>query len=90
MSDGRKNNKGTKGNKGGRPPKAEEQKVLETLQPYHPKAVKALEYGLDNNERWAVELFWKYYYGLPKQRTEITMDNEPFILKLNGVKQEAN
>lgn len=69
----------------GRKPKSEEQKVLETLSPYHPKAVKALEYGLDNNERWAVELFWKYYYGLPKQKTEVTTDSDqPFILTLNS------
>ena len=57
MADGRKNNKGVKGNKGGRPSKAEEQKLIESLKPMHPKAMKAFQDGLDNNEKWAVEFF---------------------------------
>ena len=87
MADGRKNNGGHK--TAGRKPKSEEQKVVETLRPYEGKALKAMNYGLNHNEKWAVELFFKYFYGLPKQKQEITLDNEPFILKLNGTKPEA-
>lgn len=70
--DNRKNNKGTKGNKGGRPSKAEEQKLIEKLSPLEPEALRQLEINVKNGERWAIELFFKYNYGMPKQQTDIT------------------
>lgn len=84
MADGRRNNGGNKN--AGRKSKAEEQKVIETLSPLHPKAIAAFELGLNGGEKWAVELFFKYYYGLPKQNIDVTSDSEPFILKLHGTK----
>lgn len=87
--DGRKNNKGTKGNNGGRPPKSDEQKQIEKIGIYEEKALNVFNQGLDDGERWAVELFFKYFYSLPKQKTEITTNDEPFILKINGTKSEA-
>jgi hypothetical protein len=70
MVDGRKKNKGTKGNKGGRPSKAEEQKLIEKLSPLEKEALKKFEMNLKAGEKWAIELFFKYMYGLPKQQIE--------------------
>lgn len=70
--DNRKNNKGSKGNKGGRPSKAEEQKLIEKLSPIEPEALKQLEKNVKAGEKWAIELFFKYNYGMPKQQTDIT------------------
>lgn len=87
--DGRKNNGGhsTKG-KAGRPSKAEEQKVIETLKPMHPKAMQAFNVGLSNNERWAVELFFKYFYGLPKQQIDHTTDGDKMTVPIITVHSE--
>jgi len=86
--DGRKNNSGKKGNKGGRPSKAEEQKVIETLKPMHPKAMAAFNVGLQNNERWAVELFFKYFYGLPKQSIDHTTDGDKMSVPIITIHSE--
>lgn len=74
--DGRKNNKGTIGNKGGRKPKAEEQKLIEKLTPLEPEALRQLEMSINSGERWAVELFVKYMYGLPKQIVDLNHSSE--------------
>jgi hypothetical protein len=63
--DNRKYNKGTLGNKGGRKPKAEEQRLIETLEPMHPIALDALKKALDDRQSWAVKLFFEYFYGKP-------------------------
>ena len=86
MADGRKNNGGHK--TAGRKPKAEEQKLIERLDAIinQDKAVEALRDKVYSGDARALELYYKYRYGLPKQKTELTMDNEPFILKLNGAK----
>jgi len=76
MSDGRKNNKGTKGNKGGRKPKAEEQKLVEKLTPFEPAALRVLGANIQSGEKWAIELFFKYMYGMPKQQTDVTSNGE--------------
>lgn len=68
--DNRKNNKGTKGNKGGRPSKAEEQKLIEKLTPMESDALRILSMSVKAGEKWAIELFFKYMYGLPKQQIE--------------------
>lgn len=70
MADGRKNNGGH--SNGGRKSKAEEQKLIEKLSPLEPKAHKALENALKEEESWAVKLFFEYLYGKPKQQTDIT------------------
>jgi hypothetical protein len=78
--DGRKNNSGTKGNKGGRPPKADEQKLIETLKPLMPAAYKALESALKEEQSWAVKLAMEYFYGKPHQ----TVDNN---IKVEEIKR---
>jgi len=83
--DGRKNNGGhsTKG-KAGRPSKTDEQKQIESLSPFEPLALKQLNKNLVAGEKWAVELFFKYFYRLPKQGTDITSNGDkivnPFIM----------
>ena len=84
--DGRKGNKGTKGNKGGRPSKAEEQNLIEHLTPLHPKAMSAFKIALNTNEKWAVELFFKYFYGMPKQQIDHTSDGEKMTAPVITVK----
>ena len=60
----------------GRKPKAEEQQLIERLSPLAPKAFKALEQGLDDNQNWAVKLFMEYSYGKPKESININPDND--------------
>ena len=87
--DRRKNNGGhsTKG-KAGRPPKAEEQKLIETLTPLQPKAMIAFNAGLQDGERWAVELFFKYFYGLPKQQIDHTTQGDKINVPVINVHSE--
>ena len=92
--DGRKNNKGTKGNKGGRPKKADEQRLRDLISPYRIETIEKVVNIMRHGERQAdqlaaAKLLMSYDWGLPSQKQEITIDNEPFILKLNGTKSEA-
>lgn len=85
--DGRKNNKGTKGNKGGRPPKSEESKLIERLDAIinQDEVLQVLHSKIQDGDGRALELYFKYRHGLPKQKTEVTTDSEqPFILTLNS------
>ena len=66
--DKRKNNGGH--SNGGRKPKAEEQKLIEKLSPLQPKAYKALEKSIADNQGWAIKLFFEYMYGKPKQQID--------------------
>lgn len=77
MSDGRKNNGGhsTKGF-AGRPPKADEQQLIEKLSPLQDKAFKALENAIDEEQNWAVKLWFEYMYGKPKEKVEVTKIKE--------------
>jgi len=68
--DNRKNNGGNKN--AGRKPKAEEQKLVEKLTPLIDKAYKALETGLQDDQSWAVKLFFEYLYGKPRQSVDMT------------------
>jgi hypothetical protein len=67
--DNRKAN-GGKREGAGRKPKAEEQNLVEKLTPLIPKGYKALESGLDDDQSWAVKLFFEYLYGKPKQQID--------------------
>jgi hypothetical protein len=68
MADGRKNNGGNKN--AGRKSKAEEQKLIEKLSPLEQDALKVLAKSVKAGDKWAIELFFKYMYGLPKQQIE--------------------
>jgi hypothetical protein len=56
----------------GRKPKADEQKLIEKLTPLAPAAHAALNSALQDNEPWAVKLFFEYFYGKPKQQVDVT------------------
>lgn len=71
--DKRRNNKGTVGNKGGRKAKSEEQKLIERLTPMADEAHKQLTKALKGGEQWAIRLWFEYFYGKPKQTTDINM-----------------
>ena len=75
--DKRKNNGGhsTKG-KAGRKPKADEQKLIERLSPLADKAFTALKNAIEEEQNWAVKLWFEYMYGKPKEKVEITKVKE--------------
>lgn len=93
--DGRKNNGGhsTKG-KAGRKSKADEERLRDMLSPYREETITKVVNIMRNGEKEsdqlaAAKLLMSYDWGLPKQKTEITTNDEPFILKINGTKPEA-
>jgi len=87
MTDLRKYNRGTIGNKGGgRPTKNDEIKLIEQLTPLEPLAYSALKEGLKRGEFKYVQLFFNYYYGKPKQITEIQVEKEVPLFQIEVVK----
>ena len=86
-TDLRRFNRGTIGNKGGgRPNKNDEIKLIEQLTPLEPEAYSALKAGLERGEFKYVQLFFNYYYGKPKQITEIQVEEEMPIFQIEVVK----
>ena len=71
MADKRKNNGGAREG-AGRKPKADEQKLVEKLTPFEPAALRVLGANIQSGEKWAIELYFKYMYGMPKQQTDVT------------------
>ena len=90
MSDNREHNGGAR--KGaGRKPKAEEHKLIESLTPMHPDAIKALEECVKQKQGWAVKLFFEYMYGKPKQQIEqttVVLDKEISKEDIKAIKEE--
>ena len=87
MTDLRKYNKGTIGNKGGgRPTKNDEIKLIKQLTPLEAEAYSALKAGLERGEFKYVQLFFNYYYGKPKQITEIQVEEEMPLFQIEVVK----
>ena len=60
----------------GRKPKQEEQKLVEKLKPFEGDALRVLHQAIRSGEKWAVDLYMKYYYGLPKQVIDQTIKSE--------------
>lgn len=56
----------------GRKSKAEEQRLVEKLKPLEDKAHAKLKAAMNKGERWAIEMYFGYMYGKPRQRTELT------------------
>lgn len=69
-------NRGGARENAGRKPKADEQKLIEKLTPLEAKAFKALENAIDDNQNWAVKLWFEYMYGKPKEKIEVTKIKE--------------
>ena len=51
--------------------KSDNQKLIENISPFSETAHKCLGDAINSGEKWAVELWFKYFYGMPKQ----TVDN---------------
>jgi hypothetical protein len=75
IMDKRKNN-GGKREGSGRKGKAEEQALVEKLSPLEPKAFKALNNAIEDEQSWAVKMYFEYMYGKPKEKVEITKIKE--------------
>ena len=87
MTDLRKYNRGTNGNKGGgRPTKNDEIKLIEQLTPMEPAAYQALKAGLERGEFKYVQLFMNYYWGKPKQITEVNVQEDIPMFQIEVVK----
>ena len=86
MADGRRNNKVTKGNKGGRAPKADEQMLVERLSPLDDAAFEVHKKAIKAGEKWAIELYYKYRFGMPKQLIGVVTEEETIdqIFKIGG------
>ena len=90
MSDGRSKNSGTTGNKGGRKPKAEEQKLIESLTPMNSIALEALKECVKDKQGWAVKLYFEYFYGKPQQKVDVTTNDESLNVPLiNFINSES-
>jgi hypothetical protein len=76
--DNKKNHGGVREN-AGRKPKAEEQLLIEKLNPLEELAFKALKIGLEDNQNWAVKLFFEYKFGKPRETKDITLKEFPVI-----------
>jgi len=71
--DKRRFNKGTKGNKDGRPSKADEHKLIERLDAIIDKdeAIDKLGELVKKGDMRAVQLYFNYRYGKPKESMDI-------------------
>lgn len=86
-TDLRKFNKGSLGNKGGgRPTKNDEIKLIQELTPMEPTAYQALKAGLERGEFKYVQLFMNYYWGKPKQITEVNVQEDIPMFQIEVVK----
>ena len=86
-TDLRKYNRGTIGNKGGgRHTKNDEIKLIRELTPLESRAYDALKAGLERGEFKYVQLFMNYYYGKPKQITELEIKEDPPLFQIEVIK----
>jgi hypothetical protein len=46
--------------------KSELQDAYENLKPFLPEALKQLESAIKQGEKWAIELWFKYFFSMPK------------------------
>lgn len=72
------NGHGGKRQGAGRKPKADEHRLVEKLEPLEPKALAALERGLDEGEQWAVKVYFERVYGKPREtiNTTVSLDEK--------------
>lgn len=50
--------------------KTELQDAYESLKPFHPEALKQLETAIQMGEKWAIELWFKYFFRMPAQTVD--------------------
>jgi hypothetical protein len=63
----------------GRKSKAEEQNLIEKLTPLDKIAFKALKKALEQEQSWAVKLYFDYKFGKPRETKDINMTNDIII-----------
>jgi hypothetical protein len=85
----KKKHGGTRVNSG-RKSKAEEQSLIEKLRPIDPIARRVLQNAVNGGEKWAVELFFKYFYGLPTQVIDQTINTEDNEIRIEIVKAKKD
>ena len=85
--DKRKYNKGTKGNKGGRPSKAEEQQLIEMLDKHIDRddVFQVLKRKIKDGDFKAIQLYFNYLYGKPKETKDVTINTEQPLFDLNDI-----
>lgn len=70
MEDKRKNNGGaravTRSDDKRLMTKSELQDAYENLKPFLPEALQQLEAAIKQGEKWAIELWFKYFFSMPK------------------------
>jgi hypothetical protein len=68
----------------GRKKRLEEYEIMERLAPLHDIAINALSAGLEKHDMKAVDIYFRYAYGLPTQRVESKIE-----ANLNSVSVEV-
>jgi len=69
--------------------KTDRQKVYELLDPFTDDAIKEHAKAIKAGERWAIELFYKYQFGVPTQQVDVTTDGESLnVPMINFTKSE--
>lgn len=64
----------------GRKAKAEELKLIEKLTPYESKAIELLFKKIDEEDMYALKMFFEYMYGKPKQQLDHTTDGKQMVI----------
>ena len=67
--------------------KSEMQDTYERLKPFLPEAILQLEAAMQAGEKWAIELWFKYFFGMPKQTIDQHISIEKPIAKSPQVKK---
>jgi hypothetical protein len=88
MADGRKNNGGHKNS--GRKSKDEEQKLADRLKFLDPKAIAALENGIDSGKDWAVKLYFDRVYGGIQKNIDLTSGGEAMKQQILNIDPLSN
>jgi hypothetical protein len=60
----------------GRKSKAEEVRLIDSLTPLAPEALKALKNGIEAGEFPFVKLFYEYYAGKPTDKVDVTSNGK--------------
>jgi hypothetical protein len=60
----------------GRKSKSDEQALVEKLSPLSEKVFKALDNAIQEENSWALRLWFEYMYGKPRERVEVTKVTE--------------
>jgi hypothetical protein len=74
----------------GRKRRLEEHEIMERLSPLHDIAIAALSAGLEKNDMKAVDIYFRYAYGLPTQRIENKIEGNLNSVSVEVIKPELS